>query len=89
MKSMKDMKFKTRRNAVFFLDFMIFMPFMVKCFVTIHHNIDMCSSGPGIRQTGRKNSLQGSVNQNLHSDLSARIFSIAFFEPGSVFNGFD
>ncbi len=32
MKSMKGMKFKTRRKAVFFLDFMIFMPFMVKCF---------------------------------------------------------
>ncbi len=32
MKSMKGMKFKTRRKAVFFLDFMIFMTFMVKCF---------------------------------------------------------
>ncbi len=33
MKSMKGMKFKTRRKAVFLLDFMIFMPFMVKCFL--------------------------------------------------------
>ncbi len=41
MKSMKGMKFKTRRQAVFFLDFMIFMPFMVKCFVTIHHLIKL------------------------------------------------
>lgn len=32
MKSMKDMKFKTRRKAVSFLDFMIFMAFMVKDF---------------------------------------------------------
>ena len=32
--------------------------------VTVHHN-DMTFSGPEIRQTGRKNSLQGSVNQNL------------------------
>ncbi len=35
MKSMKGMKFKTRREVVFFLDFMIFMPFMVKCFFTM------------------------------------------------------
>jgi len=26
-------------------------------FVTVHHDSYMCSSGPGIRQTGRKNSL--------------------------------
>jgi len=30
MKNMKGMKFNTRRKGVF-LDFMIFMPFMVKC----------------------------------------------------------
>jgi len=39
--------------------------------VTVHHNI--CSSGPGIRQTGRKNSLQGSVNQNLYTGLGQGI----------------
>jgi len=31
--TMKSMKLKTGRKAVFFLDFMIFMPFMVKCFL--------------------------------------------------------
>ncbi len=35
MKSMKGMKFKTRRKAVFFLDFMIFMPFMVYFFLPL------------------------------------------------------
>ena len=44
----------------------------------------MRSSGPGTLQTGRKNSLQGSVNQNLHFGFSARIFSKAFFEPSVV-----
>ncbi len=33
--TMKSMKFKTRRKTVFFLDFMIFMSFMVKCFFAI------------------------------------------------------
>jgi len=33
------------------------------------------SSGPEIRQTGRKNSLQGSVNQNLFNFFSHEIFN--------------
>jgi len=49
----------------------------------------MSSSGPEIRQTGRKNSLQGSVNQNLYTSLITRIFPITCFESGSVFYGFD
>ncbi len=40
---MKGMKFKTRRKAVFFLDFMIFMPFMVKCFFTMKVDYLSCT----------------------------------------------
>ncbi len=35
MKNMKDLKFKTRRKALFILDFMTFMPFMVKYFLPL------------------------------------------------------
>ena len=56
---------------------------MIEVFsVTIHQ-------GPWTLQTGRKNSLQGSVNQNLYTGLIARIFPIRCFESNSVCYGFD
>ncbi len=45
MKSMKGMKFKTIRKTVFFLDFMIFMSFLVKCFFAMKVDCLCCTQG--------------------------------------------